>query len=202
MIGFWNKSVILTYIGMGFAVFGMIIAVAGADVRYAFACFMVAGVCDLFDGSVARRFKRTDDEKAFGIQLDSLADAIDFVALPIVIFSAMGMTHIYQIVLYLIYALCAVARLGYFNVCTADENGPIRYYTGLPVTYSALIFPVAYLLRYFINAAAFEIIYTVVILIVAALYVLKVKVIKPKGIAYIFFGILAIVMLVIYLVIP
>ena len=202
MIGIWNKSVILTYIGIGFAVLGMITAVAGADVRYAFACFMVAGVCDLFDGSVARRFKRTDEEKAFGIQLDSLADVIDFVALPIVIFSAMGMTHIYQIVLYFIYALCAVARLGYFNIHTADENGPIKYYTGLPVTYSALIFPVAYLLRYFISAGIFEIIYSVIILIVAALYIFKVKVIKPKGIAYVFFGILAIVMLVIYLVIP
>ena len=109
-------------------------------------------------------------------------------------------------IIVILYILAAMIRLAYFNVMEEErshtENTARRYYTGLPVTYSALIFPVAYLLRYFINAAAFEIIYTVVILIVAALYVLKVKVIKPKGIAYIFFGILAIVMLVIYLVIP
>ena len=46
----------------------------------------------------------------------------------------------------------------------------------------------------------FPVIYALVILGVSALEVLKVKVIKPKGAAYIFFGLLAIVMLIVYLV--
>lgn len=201
MIGMWNKSVILTYVGMGFAVLGMVISAGGYDIKYAFACLMVAGVCDLFDGAVARKCKRTEDEKAFGVQLDSLVDVIDFIALPITIFVALGMTHIYHIVLYILYGVCGVARLGYYNVMTADENGPIKYYTGLPVTYSALIFPVVYLARYVIPINVFEILFTLTILAVAAFYVLKVKLVKPKGAAYAFFGLLAIVMLVLYLVV-
>ena len=198
MIGMWNKSVILTYIGMCFAVTGMMIAIGGYGINFSFICFMVAGVCDLFDGAVARKCKRTEEEKAFGIQLDSLVDVIDFIALPITIFAACGMTSLYQIVVYIVYAICAVARLGYFNVVTADENKAIKYYTGLPVTYSALIFPVVYLVHSFMDANVFEIFYTITILIVAALYVFKVKVIKPGGIAYALFAILAVVMIVIY----
>ena len=186
---------------MGFAVLGMIIAAGGYDIKYAFACFMVAGVCDLFDGAVARKCERTEEEKAFGVQIDSLVDMISFIALPITIFVALGMTHIYQIALYVIYAICGVARLAYFNVMTADENGPIRYYTGLPVTYAALIFPVLYLAKYVLASNIFEIFYTLLIFVVAALFVLKVKMVKPRGIAYAFFGLLSIVMLVLYLVV-
>lgn len=201
MIGMWNKSVILTYAGMCAAILGMVLAVAGYDIKYAFACYMVAGVCDLFDGAVARRCKRTEDEKAFGIQLDSLVDVVDFIALPITIFAALGMTGIQHYVLYMTYAICGIARLGYFNVMTADENGPVKYYTGLPVTYSALIFPVVYLLSFVMEADIFRLIYTLTVLVVAILYVLKIKIIKPRGIAYALFAVLAIVMLVLYLVI-
>ena len=201
MIGVWNKSVILTYFGMCAAVLGMVLAIGGYDIKYAFACFMVAGVCDLFDGAVARRCKRTEEEKAFGIQLDSLVDVVDFIALPISIFVSLGMTRIYQIVIYIVYAICGIARLGYFNVYTADESGPVKYYTGLPVTYCALIFPVFYLIKYVVSGEVFEIIYSLVILVVTLLYVLKVKIIKPRGAAYGFFALLAVVMLVLYLVI-
>ena len=133
ILGMWNKSVILTYVGMAFAVAGMCLA-AGGCISYAYACLIVAGMCDLFDGAVARRVNRTEEEKQFGIQLDSLVDVMSFIALPVTIFCAMGMTKIWQIAVYVLYAVSGIARLGYFNVMTADENGPVKYYTGLPVT--------------------------------------------------------------------
>lgn len=203
MIGMWNKSVILTYAGMCFAILGFVLAAGGTDrsVNYVMACFMIAGVCDLFDGSVARRVKRNDEEKEFGIQLDSLVDVVSFITLPIVIFTMLGMTEVYHMILYMIYALCGVARLAYFNVVTADENEAVKYYTGLPVTYSALIFPLCYLIRYVVSGDAFRVLYSCIILAVSILYVLKIRVIKPKGAAYIFFGVLAIVMQILYLVI-
>ena len=63
-IGKWNKSVILTYLGMAVAVAGIFLSFTGIDVKYAFVCLMVAGICDLFDGAVARKCKRTEEEKA------------------------------------------------------------------------------------------------------------------------------------------
>ena len=72
MIGKWNKSVILTYIGLAFAVAGIFLASREGCLNYAWCCLMAAGVCDLFDGAVARKVKRTDEEKKFGVELDSM----------------------------------------------------------------------------------------------------------------------------------
>ena len=200
IIGKWNKSVILTYAGLLFAVLGIFLAFTQDKINYAFCCLMVSGVCDLFDGMVARRCKRTEEEKMFGIELDSLVDTMSFVALPICIFIAMGLTHIWDIIFYMIFAVIGVARLAYFNIDTADSEKAIKYYIGLPVTYVALIFPLLYLLRLPLEDKIFVPVFTAGIIIVSVLEILKIKVIKPKGIWYGIFGVLAIALLTVYLV--
>lgn len=52
--------------------------------NYLFACYLVilGGMCDAFDGKVARLVKSTSD---FGIEFDSLADVITFGAAPSVL---------------------------------------------------------------------------------------------------------------------
>ena len=199
MIGKWNGSVVLTYIGAVIALTGIFIAMTSGNVRYAMACLMVAGICDLFDGAVARKFKRTEEEKRFGVELDSLVDVIDFLALPVAIFIAAGLDQIYALIVFAVYIICGIARLAYFNSVTADTEGPVRYYTGLPVTYTALIFPFVYLLSYAVDQGVFLCILTVSIIIVSVLFILKIKIAKPKGIAYGIFGILAVSMIVLYL---
>lgn len=199
-VGKWNKSVILTYAGLLFAVLGIFLAFTQDKINYAFCCLMVSGVCDLFDGMVARRCKRTEEEKMFGIELDSLVDTMSFVALPICIFIAMGLTHIWDIIIYMIFAVIGVARLAYFNIDTADSEKAIKYYIGLPVTYVALIFPLLYLLRLPLEDKIFVPVFTAGIVIVSVLEILKIKVIKPKGIWYGIFGVLAIALLTVYLV--
>ena len=67
----WNKSVILSYVGLVFAIVGMYICVTTGNILHALSCLIVSGVCDLFDGKIARMCKRTKDEIKFGIQLDS-----------------------------------------------------------------------------------------------------------------------------------
>jgi CDP-diacylglycerol--serine O-phosphatidyltransferase len=162
---------------------------------------MISGVCDLFDGMVARRCKRTEEEKLFGIELDSLVDVISFIALPICIFIAMGLTHVWDIIIYLIFALVGIARLAYFNIDTADSENAIKYYLGLPVTYVALIFPFVFLLSKVIPSNIFSIIFEVAILVVSLFELLKIKIPKPKGVWYAIFGVLAIAMLVLYIVV-
>ena len=201
MIGKWNRSVFLTYLGMIAAVFGMFLAFRVDNVNYAYACLMIAGVCDLFDGAIARRVKRNEEEKAFGVQLDSLVDVISFVALPITVFVASGLTSFWYMPVYALFAISGIARLAYFNIMTADSEAPIKFYTGLPVTYSALIFPVVNLVKYVADDMVYKIVMVTAILVVALLGVLRINIIKPKGIAYVFFGLLAIGMLVLYLVI-
>ena len=199
IVGFWNPSVVLTYVGMSLAILGMLLAV-NRQFNYSFICLVLCGICDLFDGAVARRFKRTDEEKAFGIELDSLVDVISFIALPVTIYMNIGYLSPVHLIIYIIYSIAGIARLGYFNVVTADSEGPVKYYSGLPITYAALVFPVMYLTINVLPTYIFGIVYTVSMVIVTALEVIKVKIVKPRGLAYVFFALLAIAVIVLYIV--
>ncbi len=199
MIGKWNKSVILSYIGLLFALLGMALALKGFDIKYALVCLIVAGLCDTFDGTVARRCKRTKEEKAFGIELDALIDVFNFVAFPLVICMTMGLKTKYHLIIYAIYTIFAIARLAYFNITFEDDSKAIKYYTGLPVTYAAFFLPVFYLLSYVIEKNIFNYIYSGMMLFIALWYILKVKVPKPNLIASIFFLLLGIVVSILYL---
>lgn len=196
MIGKWNPSVILTYIGLACAVAGIILA---ADLKCSVILLMTAGLCDLFDGVVARRVKRNEEEKLFGVQIDSLVDAVSFIALPIALIAHLVSNLYVMIPVSVFYAICGVARLGFFNIKTEGE-GPVKYYRGLPVTYSALIFPLAALLFKFVTdkgyLAADSAVYLLPVCLAAVgfLYILDFKAIKPRGKAYIFFLLLYIAM--------
>ncbi|MCR4688543.1 MAG: CDP-alcohol phosphatidyltransferase family protein [Saccharofermentans sp.] len=199
LVGKWNRSVILTYAGMVISVLGIFLALTTDKINYAFCCLMIAGICDLFDGMVARRCKRTDEEKLFGIELDSIVDTVSFVALPVCIFIASGLTAIWDVLIFILFALAGVARLAYFNIDTADSNKAVKYYIGLPVTYTALIFPLIYLLSFPLEAGIFMWIYRAVIVLVSVFEMLKINVPKPRGIWYGIFGVLAIVLVTVYL---
>ena len=197
-IGEWNKSVILTYIGMAAAVLG-IYCVYDSMIYRAFACLIVAGVCDLFDGAVARRCKRNENQKLFGIQLDSLVDVMSFLALPIVICIGIGMNKWYHLIFLTVFAICGIARLAFFNVVAENRSEPVSYYRGLPVTYTALILPIVYLLAFILEKNVMVWVMAAVILVIAFMNIFDFKVKKPRGLAYPCFAILAIVMLSVYL---
>ena len=201
-----HKSVLLTYLGVVFGMVAMYFAftkMAFAEInylRYSLVFLILAGICDMFDGKVARMCKRTTEEKEFGIQLDSLADTVNFLCLPIIIMLSMGMNSIVDIVIYCLFILCGVSRLGYFNVNASLDN-PVKYYNGLPVTSTSIIYPLVGLLHGQISINTFQSVLIVVTLITALLFVLKVKVPKLKGSAYVIIPILAVLLSVLLLVI-
>lgn len=198
MIGKWNKSVILTYIGLSLGILGITLLLSEANIKYAIICLIFAGICDLFDGTVARMCKRSKEEKLFGIELDSLVDVISFIALPSVILGFIN-KNIYYLPLYVVYAVFGIARLAHFNIKTADATKAISYYEGLPVTYTALIFPITYLLFYLLKNNVFNVVYNTVTLVVAILFILKIKVPKPKLTSSILLLLTAIIVSIIYL---
>jgi len=202
MIGKWNRSVIATYVGMLFAVAAIILILANLY-GYAMMCFMAAGICDLFDGTIARMCKRTEEEKNFGIQLDSLVDVVSFIALPIVFVVKFSGVSWYAMAASVMYSVFGVARLAYFNVCqeeNEDKDSPIKYYTGMPVTYAALIFPAIYLLHVFLADKVIALLMCIVMEIMGLLFILKLKFIKPGKKGYIFLMLLAIALFVLYVI--
>lgn len=199
IIGKWNKSVILTYVGMSFAILGIYFC-AFYQIKHALSCLIISGVCDLFDGVVARRMKRTQQEEEFGVQLDSLVDMINFVSLPIAIYLSLGFTNVFHLVIYLFFAIASIARLAFFNISTINEGSP-THYRGLPVTYIALILPFGYLSKFFLSQELFVFFFPILLLIAGFLYILDIKIVKPKGLMYVFFAALAVVMVFMYQVI-
>ena len=200
-IGKWNKSVILTYVGLIISILGIYICFNNFEkgINLAISCLIVAGTCDLFDGYVARKCKRTDEEKNFGIELDSLVDTIAFIALPVSIYFKLQMNCWYHFIVIATFAICGIARLAYFNIITADNTNAIEYYTGVPITYIAMALPTFYLLQYIISLDVFKIVFPLLILSVAISNISNIKVKKPKGICYIILPISAILMLALYL---
>lgn len=188
IIGYYSKSVFITYLGVISATIGMFLAL-NHQITYALICLVISGICDAFDGKVARKCKRSKEETLFGIQIDSLADMVSFIFLPIIIFYGLGLNSWYNIIIFAMFTLGGVIRLGYFNVIAEEKSkdGPVKYYCGLPVTASAIIFPVVYLLKNFTTMPEFTIIYSLTMLFVALLYVLNFKLKKPTpGIIYFF----------------
>jgi len=182
LIGFYDYTVILTYMSIVSAVIGMVLA-SGGSFTAAIVCLAVSGICDAFDGTVARTKKnRTEDEKSFGIQLDSLCDVVSFGVFPAFLCHCMGVRGILGMTCVCLYSLCAVIRLAFFNVLEAKrqqvESGSNKFYRGLPVTSISIIFPAVYLLRGFFSEAAFAYILHGMLLVVAFLFVLDFKVKK------------------------
>lgn len=202
MIGKWNKSVIATYVGMLLAVASIFLLMSGLY-KAAMMCFMGAGICDLFDGTIARMCKRTEEEKNFGIQLDSLVDVVSFIVLPVVLIVKLAGLTWYAAVAAVLYSVFGIARLAYFNVCqeeNEDKDSPIKYYTGMPVTYAALVFPLVYLLHLYFNTEVTALFMCIAMEIMALLFILKIKFIKPGKKGYIFLMLLAIALFAVYIV--
>ena len=154
IIGYFGYWVWLTYLSVVTSFTGITFALRGKP-DAAVVCLILSGICDMFDGTVARTAKRNDTQKAYGIQIDSLADVMSFGLLPAAIgyclFDLAGNTspiaNVLTIGICAMYVLCGLIRLAYFNV-TEEEmqaRGEKRtYYVGLPITMASLILSVTY----------------------------------------------------------
>ena len=202
MIGFYNYTVILTYISLVISAVGIGFAATG-DPFSAMLCLMASGVCDMFDGMIARtRKKSTDEEKRFGIQLDSLCDIVCFGVLPAATGIAMaeGQSTLLQVASWAFGALLilgALIRLAYFNVTEetrqANEGGRRTHYMGVPVTTSAMVFPLMYALSLLPVDPLNQWIYPAFLLITAVSFITPVKVVKPHGKGMVIMGIIGLV---------
>ena len=185
LIGFYDYTVVLTYLSLASALAGMVLA---GQERFTAAvlCLLLCGICDAFDGIVARSKKgRTETEKSFGIQMDSLVDVIAFGLFPALLCYRMDAQSILGLCCLFLYVLCAVIRLAFFNVIEEqrqkEEGGGVnKYYRGLPVTSSSMILPVFYLLRIFISKGLFAKLLCALLAVLAFLFVLDFSVKKPN----------------------
>jgi len=93
---------------------------------------VIAFVFDILDGFMARYLEVTS---AFGLELDSLADAVTFVIAPsLLLYFKFFSTPRIGIVVATFAVICGIARLAKFNV-TADKSS----FIGMPTPFFALL---------------------------------------------------------------
>lgn len=113
----------------------IVLSMPGAGQRFdrAALCIVLAGICDMLDGRVARATKSTS---AFGIEFDSLSDLVAFGVAPAVLMYNWALAPFgpRAWIVAGLFALCAALRLARFNVraSTSDSN----HYEGLPSTFA------------------------------------------------------------------
>lgn len=181
LLGYYDYTVILTYCGMLSAFVG-ILRLLSQDYWNAVVCLMVAGVCDMFDGAVAATKTRTESEKRFGIQIDSLSDLISFGVFPGIFVYIISGKQTPVGVIAALFVLCALIRLAYFNVLEEERQRMTsekrESYLGVPVTTIAILLPAVYLLydhRLLKNLICFP----VLLLLTGTGYLLPVEIKKP-----------------------
>jgi len=204
MIGVYDYTVILTYLSAVSAGLGILFSLSGGGHPYVGVFFLLfSGLCDAFDGRVARRKKdRTEYSKKFGVQIDSLSDILAFGVLPVCIGTAMirvcplfnelmngvaktGKERLNVLCLYgimLFYLVMGVTRLAHYNVTEDErqqtEEGNRRSFTGVPITSASVVFPTVLLFQYVLEQDI-TLVYFMVMLLLAIAFVVKIRIPKP-----------------------
>lgn len=121
----------------------------------------VAGAFDIFDGKIARKYNLSNE---FGIQLDSFADFLSFVIIPVfLIFQAVyapsidGGLLVLAGIVTIYYVISGLRRLIHFNL-NADAGEVAKYFTGVPTPLGAILLWLVYL------ANAYELIPAIVVI--------------------------------------
>ncbi|CAH0256378.1 hypothetical protein SRABI118_03105 [Massilia sp. Bi118] len=111
------------------------------DYRLAAILLVLAGVFDALDGFVARA---TNTQSDFGVQLDSIADVMNFGCAPGLLlycygFAQMGLEHPTLVrmggLACFVFVACGALRLARFNVMVGRTDP--RYFVGMPITAGA-----------------------------------------------------------------
>ena len=191
-VGYYKFWVLLTYLSAVSAIVGISFALSG-NIVLAIVCLMVCGLCDMLDGPVARRKKRNEREKNYGIQLDSLADLVSFGVFPIVIGYVVCFGNVVQeraslrliifVAIAAAYVLAAIIRLAYFNAVEYElqqKKEKRKYYVGMPVTFVSILIPLVYSVCFIFNLS-FASAYPVMLGIITAAFLTRVKYPKVRG---------------------
>ncbi|MBO7449859.1 MAG: CDP-alcohol phosphatidyltransferase family protein [Clostridiales bacterium] len=202
MIGYYDYTVWLTYLSLISAGIGVFSCLSGGGHPFVGMFFLLlSGLCDAFDGRVARTKKnRSEMQVDFGIQIDSLADLVAFGVLPASIGVSMLrifdrqwgfdpknpttlLVHLGLYSVLVFYLLAALIRLAFFNCLEAQRRreggkGANKEYRGLPVTSAALIFPTVLLIQY-ITSIDITLSYFATVLVAGVLFISPFKLKKP-----------------------
>jgi CDP-diacylglycerol--serine O-phosphatidyltransferase len=141
---------------------------------------------DWSDGNIARRMKgRTDKQRSFGSQLDSLIDIVSFGVLPAVVLLSYGNFSPWLMPGAFIIVAAGVLRLSYFNVYGLVDKSSFQ---GLAIDNNGIFLILLFAFNGFISTSVFSVLLYILILTLAILNVAPIKTPKLSGGAW-YYGI-------------
>ncbi len=180
IIGLYKLWSMFSYIGLFFGVISIYFARI-QNFKLALLSLMFSSLIDIFDGTIARKFKRTEKEKQFGIEIDSILDTINFGAIPVFIFLNMGFNSIYDYIIVFFYLFVITMRLAFFNtdlVNLKGDNKKYEIYYGFPVTTIPMFMILGYIICLITKVS---VIMPITMIISSILFISKIKIKRYKN---------------------
>lgn len=122
----------------GVAGLGAVLFMTDGSTRLGVYLILLAVLLDLIDGKVARL---TNIKSEFGKDLDSLSDIVSFGVAPAVLFFLTMSPTFINLLICLLWFVAGLTRLARFNVLNVSTH-----YLGTPITLSAFVVSLLYLL--------------------------------------------------------
>ena len=156
---------LLTLAGLACGVTAIFLAIRG-DYHAAMIALLWALFCDWFDGPIARRTaNRTEDDRAFGGQLDSLVDIVCSAAAPATILLCIGDLNAWFLPGAFLLLISGALRLAHFNIFGLRDGGD---YCGLPIDTNIIVVTAVFAFRGSMGQSVFPwVLYGVVVLLAA-----------------------------------
>ena len=178
---FWFASDLpnlISLAGLLSAMLGIYFAILGVFPA-AMIGFVWAVAFDWLDGRVARGMTgRTDEQREYGGQLDSLIDVVSFGIGPAVVLLSLGNFSPWFLPGAFIALAAGVTRLSYFNVFGLSGGSTYR---GLALDNNVIILVLLFALKPLLSLSAFAILVYVAMLCLAALNVAPIRTPKLSG---------------------
>lgn len=164
--------------GLLCAVLGIYFAILG-HFPLAMIGVLWAALFDWGDGIIARKMKgRTEEQRSFGGQLDSLIDIVSFGVFPAVFLLSYGNFNPWFLPgAFLVIAGSAI-RLSYFNVFGLLDG---KTYMGMAVDNNSIILAFVFLFEWLFGYAVFSIVLYVVIMLIVVFNLAPIRIPKFTG---------------------
>lgn len=198
-IGIYRKCDWVTMTGTASCLAGILLAINGYT-TYAVFCLIFSAICDAFDGVVARKFKSLKNYEVYGIELDSLNDAIAFGVLPMLICYNLSVHNILVYAICVFFCIAGIIRLAYFNMLATTKQSDGKEFIGLPITASAIIIPLVYFVTMIVGKEYRDIIFPIVMAITGILFISPFKLKKPTAREKAMMAVLGIIAIIVTLI--
>ena len=181
-IGYYSIANCVTLFGLLSSVTACFLA-ANGNFKFAVYMLFLACMCDIMDGTIARKVKnRSLEDRFFGIQLDSICDVVSFGVTPCFMAFSFGFDGFLDVLIYGFFIVCGAVRLAYFNTMANQKPGKkLKYFRGVPIPFSTFVITALFLLTTFIPASVTVWFFRLALLALGFAFILNIKVKKPRG---------------------